>query len=35
MMKHEKMEGKKERKMEYGSQGKGFGKAGYGKRKAC
>jgi hypothetical protein len=35
MMKHEKMEGKKERAMEYGPKGKGFGKAGYGKRKAC
>ena len=34
-MKHEKMEGKKERAMEYGPKGKGFGKAGYGKRKAC
>jgi hypothetical protein len=29
------MEGKKERAMEYGPKGKGFGKAGYGKRKAC
>jgi hypothetical protein len=35
MMKHEKMEGKKERAMEYGPKGKGFGKAGYGKRNAC
>ena len=35
MVKHEKMEGKKERAMEYGPKGKGFGKAGYGKRKPC
>lgn len=35
MVKHEKMEGKKERQMEYGPKGKGFGKAGYGKRRAC
>ena len=35
MVKHEKMEGKKARAMEYGPKAKGFGKAGYGKRKAC
>ena len=35
MMKHEKTESKKDRAMEYGAKGKGFGKAAYGKRKSC
>jgi hypothetical protein len=34
-MKHEKTEGKKDRMSEYGPKGKGYGKAGYGKRNAC
>lgn len=35
MLKHEKGESKKDRMSEYGPKGKGFGKAGYGKRKCC